>query len=157
MGYPRVRVDGEIYLIEDVPKLEKNKKHTIEIVVDRIVIKEGVRSRLTDSIEQALKLGDGLVILNNLFENKDIIFSEKFACPEHGFSIAEISPRLFSFNSPYGACPECKGLGVVHKIDIDRLIDKNRAVIESFRISESIYFKYIKKIIYDIIYYQRHK
>ena len=153
MGYPRVRVDGEIYLIEDVPKLEKNKKHTIEIVVDRIVIKEGVRSRLTDSIEQALKLGDGLVILNNLFENKDIIFSEKFACPEHGFSIAEISPRLFSFNSPYGACPECKGLGVVHKIDIDRLIDKNRAVIESFRISESIYFKYIKKIIYDIIYY----
>ncbi|RUM48652.1 MAG: excinuclease ABC subunit A [Hydrogenothermus sp.] len=153
MGYPRVRVDGEIYLIEDVPKLEKNKKHTIEIVVDRIIIKEGIRSRLTDSIEQALKLGDGLVIVNNLSENKDIIFSEKFACPEHGFSIAEISPRLFSFNSPYGACPECKGLGVIHKIDIDRLIDKNRAVIESFRISESIYFKYIKGIIYDIIYY----
>ncbi|HIE58354.1 MAG TPA: excinuclease ABC subunit A [Hydrogenothermaceae bacterium] len=153
MGYPRVRVDGNVYLMEEVPKLEKNKKHTIEIVVDRIVIKEGIRSRLTDSIEQALKLGDGLVIVNNLSENKDIIFSEKFACPEHGFSIAEISPRLFSFNSPYGACPECKGLGVIHKIDIDRLIDKNRAVIESFRISESIYFKYIKGIIYDIIYY----
>ena len=153
MGYPRVRVDGEVYLIEEVPKLEKNKKHTIEIVVDRIIIKEGIRSRLTDSIEQALKLGDGLVVINNLSENKDIIFSEKFACPEHGFSIAEISPRLFSFNSPYGACPECKGLGVIHKIDIDRLIDKNRAVIESFRISESIYFKYIKGIIYDIIYY----
>jgi len=153
MGYPRVRLDGNVYLMEEVPKLEKNKKHTIEIVVDRIVIKEGIRSRLTDSIEQALKLGDGLVIVNNLSENKDIIFSEKFACPEHGFSIAEISPRLFSFNSPYGACPECKGLGVIHKIDIDRLIDKNRAVIESFRISESIYFKYIKGIIYDIIYY----
>ncbi len=153
MGYPRVRVDGEVYLIEEVPKLEKNKKHTIEIVVDRLVIKEGIRSRLTDSVEQALKLGDGLVIVNNLTEGKDLIFSEKFACPEHGFSIAEISPRLFSFNSPYGACPECKGLGVIHKIDLDRLIDKNRAVIESFRISDSIYFKYIKGMIYDIIYY----
>jgi len=88
MGFPRVRVDGEIYLIEEVPKLTKNKKHTIEIVVDRIVIKEGIRTRLNDSIEQALKLGDGLVIVNNLSEGKDYIFSEKFACPEHGFSIA---------------------------------------------------------------------
>ena len=153
MGYPRVRIDGQIYMIEDVPKLEKNKKHTIEIVVDRIVIKEGIRTRLVDSIEQALKLSDGLVIVNNLTEGKDYIFSEKFACPEHGFSIAELSPRLFSFNSPYGACPECKGLGVIHKIDVDSLIDKNRAVIESFRITDSFYFKYIKGMIYDIIYY----
>ncbi|EDP73426.1 repair excision nuclease subunit A, partial [Hydrogenivirga sp. 128-5-R1-1] len=112
-----------------------------------------IRTRLVDSIEQALKLGDGLVIVNNLSKNEDITFSEKFACPEHGFSISEISPRLFSFNSPYGACPECKGLGVIHKIDIDRLIDKNRAVIEAFRITESFYFKYIKSMVYDVIYY----
>ncbi len=151
MGFPRVRIDGTIYLIEEVPKLSKNKKHTIEIVVDRLIIKEGIRTRLNDSIEQALKLGDGLVIINNLDEKKDYIFSEKFACPEHGFSIAELSPRLFSFNSPYGACPECNGLGVIHKIDIDLLIDKNRSAIESFRITESFYFKYIKGIIYDIL------
>ncbi len=153
MGFPRVRVDGNIYLVEDVPKLEKNKKHTIEIVIDRIIIKEGIRTRLNDSIEQALKLGDGIVIINNLSDNIDHIFSEKFACPQHGFSIAELSPRLFSFNSPYGACPECKGLGIIHKIDIDTLVDYNRAVIESFRITDSFYFKYIKGIIYDIIYY----
>ena len=153
MGYPRTRVDGQIFLIEEVPKLEKNKKHTIEIVVDRIVIKEGIRTRLNDSIEQALKLSDGLVIVNNLSEGEDYIFSEKFACPEHGFSIAELSPRLFSFNSPYGACPECKGLGIIHKIDVDSLIDYNRSVIEAFRITDSFYFKYVKGIIYDIIYY----
>ncbi len=153
MGYPRVRVDGEIYMVEDVPKLEKNKKHTIEIVVDRIIIKEGIRTRLVDSIEQALKLGDGLVIVNNLSEDKDYIYSEKFACPEHGFSIAELSPRLFSFNSPYGACPECKGLGVIHKIDVDALVDYNRSVIEAFRITDSFYFKYIKGMIFDILYY----
>ncbi len=153
MGYPRVRVDGEIYLVEEVPELNKNKKHTIEVVVDRIVIKEGIRSRLVDSLEQALKLGDGLVIVSNLNEGKDYLFSEKFACPEHGFSIAELSPRLFSFNSPYGACPECKGLGVIHKIDVDALIDKNRSVIEAFRIADSFYFKYIKGMIFDILYY----
>ena len=153
MGYPRVRVNGEIYMVEEVPKLEKNKKHTIEIVVDRIIIKDGIRTRLVDSIEQALKLGDGLVIVNNLSENKDYIYSEKFACPEHGFSIAELSPRLFSFNSPYGACPECKGLGVIHKIDVDALVDYNRSVIEAFRITDSFYFKYIKGMILDILYY----
>ncbi|WP_029520148.1 excinuclease ABC subunit UvrA [Persephonella sp. IF05-L8] len=153
MGYPRVRVDGEIYMVEDVPKLEKNKKHTIEVVVDRIVLKEGIRTRLVDSIEQALRLGDGLVVVNNLSEGKDYLFSEKFACPEHGFSIAELSPRLFSFNSPYGACPECKGLGVIHKIDVDALVDYNRSVIEAFRITDSFYFKYIKGMIFDILYY----
>ncbi len=153
MGYPRVRVDGEIYMVEEAPQLEKNKKHTIEVVIDRIVIKEGIRSRLVDSIEQALKLGDGIVVVNNLSEKKDYLFSEKFACPEHGFSIAELSPRLFSFNSPYGACPECKGLGVIHRIDVDALVDYNRAVIEAFRITDSFYFKYVKGMVYDIIYY----
>ncbi|WP_457626455.1 excinuclease ABC subunit UvrA [Persephonella sp.] len=153
MGYPRVRVDGEVYMIEEIPKLEKNKKHTVEIIVDRIIMKEGIRTRLVDSLEQALKLGDGLVVVNNLTEEKDYLFSEKFACPEHGFSIPELSPRLFSFNSPYGACPECKGLGVIHKIDVDALVDYNRSVVEAFRITDSFYFKYIKGIIYDIIYY----
>ena len=153
MGYPRVRVDGEIYMVEEVPQLEKNKKHTIEVVIDRIVIKDGIRSRLVDSIEQALKLGDGIVVVNNLSEKKDYLFSEKFACPEHGFSIAELSPRLFSFNSPYGACPECKGLGVIHRIDVDALVDYSRAVIEAFRITDSFYFKYVKGMVYDIIYY----
>ncbi|NPA52292.1 MAG: excinuclease ABC subunit UvrA [Aquificae bacterium] len=153
MGYPRVRIDGKIYMIEEAPKLEKNKKHTIEIVVDRIVIKEGIRTRLIDSIEQALKLGEGLIIVNNLSENKDYLYSEKFACPEHNFSIAELSPRLFSFNSPYGACPECKGLGVIHKIDVETLVDYNRSVIEAFRITDSFYFKYIKGMIFDILYY----
>ena len=153
MGYPRVRVDGEIYLIEDIPRLEKNKKHTIEIVVDRIIVKEGIRTRLVDSIEQALKLGNGLIVVDNLLEQKDYQFSEKFACPEHGFSIPELSPRLFSFNSPYGACPECKGLGIIHKIDVETLVDFNRAVIEAFRIMDSFFFKYLKGYIFDIIYY----
>ncbi|NPA12820.1 MAG: excinuclease ABC subunit UvrA [Aquificae bacterium] len=153
MGYPRVRVDGQVYLVEDVPKLEKNKKHTIEVVVDRIILKEGVRSRLVDSIEQALKLGEGVVVVNNVSTGEDYTFSERFACPVHGFSIPELSPRLFSFNSPYGACPECKGLGVIHKIDVDLLVDYNRSVVEAFRITDSFYFKYIKHMIYDTIYY----
>ncbi|HEV09029.1 MAG TPA: excinuclease ABC subunit UvrA, partial [Sulfurihydrogenibium azorense] len=96
LGYPRVRIDSEIYLTEEIPKLDKNKKHTIEIVVDRITIKEGIRTRVNDSVEQALKLSDGLVIVNLVEEGKDLIYSEKFACPVHNFSISEISPRLFS-------------------------------------------------------------
>ncbi|WP_456392938.1 excinuclease ABC subunit UvrA [Persephonella sp.] len=153
MGYPRVRIDGQVYMTDELPSLEKNKKHTIEVVVDRIIIKEGIRTRLVDSIEQALKIGDGVVIVNNVSTGEETVFSEKFACPEHGFSIAELSPRLFSFNSPYGACPECKGLGVIHRIDVDALVDYNRAVIEAFRITDSFFFKYIKGMIYDIIYY----
>ncbi|MCX7760625.1 MAG: excinuclease ABC subunit UvrA [Hydrogenothermaceae bacterium] len=151
-GYPRIRIDGEIYLTEELPqKLEKNKKHTIEIVVDRIVVKPDVKTRLYDSVEQSLKLSDGIVIVNLVDEGKEIIYSEKFACPIHNFSIPELSPRLFSFNSPYGACPTCKGLGVIHKIDENLLIDKNRSAVESVRISESIYFKYIKAFISEIL------
>jgi len=153
MGYPRVRINGQVYLTDELPKLAKNKKHTIEVVIDRIIIKTGIRIRLVDSIEQALKIGDGVVIIDNINTGEEMIFSEKFACPEHGFSIAELSPRLFSFNSPYGACPECKGLGVIHRIDIDALVDYNRAVIEAFRITDSFFFKHIKGMIYNIIYY----
>lgn len=150
-GYPRLRIDGEIYLTEEIPKLEKNKKHTIEIVVDRLVVKPDIKTRLFDSVEQALKLSDGLVVVNLPSEEKDIIYSEKFACPVHGFSIPELSPRLFSFNSPYGACPVCKGLGVIHKIDPELLIDQNRSVIESVRISESAFFKYIKAFLREVL------
>lgn len=150
-GYPRLRIDGEIYLTEEIPKLEKNKKHTIEIVVDRIIIKPDIKTRLYDSVEQALKLSDGLVIVNIVEEEKDIIYSEKFACPVHNFSIPELSPRLFSFNSPYGACPTCKGLGVIHKIDPQTLIDENRSVIESVKISDSISFKYIKAFLGEVL------
>ncbi|MEJ5172654.1 MAG: excinuclease ABC subunit UvrA [Hydrogenothermaceae bacterium] len=151
-GYPRIRIDGEIFLTEELPqKLEKNKKHTIEIVVDRIVVKPDVKTRLYDSVEQSLKLSDGIVVVNLVDEGKEIIYSEKFACPIHNFSIPELSPRLFSFNSPYGACPTCKGLGVIHKIDENLLIDKNRSAVESVRISESMYFKYIKAFISEIL------
>lgn len=151
-GYPRIRIDGEIYLTEELPKkLEKNKKHTIEIVVDRIVVKPDVKTRLYDSVEQSLKLSDGIVIVNLVDEGREIIYSEKFACPIHNFSIPELSPRLFSFNSPYGACPTCKGLGVIHKIDENLLIDQNRSAVESVRISENISFKYIKAFITEIL------
>ncbi|MEZ0323455.1 MAG: excinuclease ABC subunit UvrA [Hydrogenothermaceae bacterium] len=154
MGYPRIRIDGEIYLTEELPqKLERNKKHTIEIVVDRIVVKPDVKTRLYDSVEQSLKLSDGIVVVNLVDEDKEIIYSEKFACPIHNFSIPELSPRLFSFNSPYGACPTCKGLGVIHKIDENLLIDENRSAIESVRISENISFKYIKAFIGEVLDY----
>jgi len=155
LGYPRVRIDSEIYLTEEIPKLDKNKKHTIEIVVDRITIKEGIRTRVNDSVEQALKLSDGLVVVNLVEEGKDLIYSEKFACPVHNFSISEISPRLFSFNSPYGACPVCKGLGVIHKIDENLLIDENRSAVEAFRIADNISFKYIKAMVSEILDYYR--
>src|SRR3712207_2330353 len=103
-GFVRVRIDGEIYdLQEEDIDLDKNKKHTIEVVVDRLIIKDGVQSRLTDSLETALKLSEGLVIIN-VMEKEDILFSEKFSCPECGISIDELAPRLFSFNSPFGRC-----------------------------------------------------
>ena len=155
LGYPRLRIDGEVYLTEEVPKLDKNKKHTIEVVIDRIVIKEGSRTRVNDSVEQALKLSDGLVVVNLVDEGKDIIYSEKFACPIHNFSIPELSPRLFSFNSPYGACPTCKGLGVIHKIDENLLIDEERVATEAFRIAENISFEYIKAMVSDYLTFNR--
>jgi excinuclease ABC subunit A len=155
LGYPRLRIDGEVYLTEEVPKFDKNKKHTIEVVIDRVVIKEGSRTRVNDSVEQALKLSDGLVVVNLVDEGKDIIYSEKFACPIHNFSIPELSPRLFSFNSPYGACPTCKGLGVIHKIDENLLIDEERVATEAFRIAENISFKYIKAMVSDYLTFNR--
>ena len=120
-GYVRVRVDGLIYDLSETIKLEKNKKHTIEIVVARLVIKPEVRSRLSDSIETASSLTGGLTIIN-VVDGKDITFSQNYACPEHGISIDELTPRMFSFNNPFGACKKCTGLGVFMKVDPDLVI-----------------------------------
>ena len=110
-GFVRVRADGIIYDLSESIKLEKNKKHNIEIVVDRLVIKPDIRSRLADSVETATGLSGGLVIVN-VVDGEDTLFSQNYACPEHGVSMEELSPRMFSFNNPAGACPKCTGLGV---------------------------------------------
>lgn len=130
-GYVRARIDGELIDLEDEEiKLEKNIKHTIEIVIDRIVIKEGINSRLSDSLEAALKLGEGIAILN-VINGKDIILSEKFSCIECGISIGEIEPRMFSFNSPFGKCDKCDGLGTLMEIDEDLVIpDKSKSILQ---------------------------
>ena len=110
-GYVRVRIDGKMYSLDEDIKLAKTRKHTIEVIVDRLVIREGVRTRLADSLETALKLGDGVVYVQIVDDDKTLMFSEKFACIDCGISLPDITPRLFSFNSPYGACPDCTGLG----------------------------------------------
>jgi len=115
-GYVRVRVDGILYDLSETIKLEKNKKHTIEIVIDRLVIAEDIRSRLADSIETAAGITGGLVVINVL-DGEDILFSQNYSCPEHGVSIEELTPRMFSFNNPFGACSKCTGLGVFMKVD----------------------------------------
>ena len=129
-GFARVRVDGIMYDLSEDIKLEKNKKHSIEVVVDRLVMKSDIRSRLADSIETASKLTNGLVVVN-IPDKEDILFSQSYACPDHGACIDELSPRMFSFNAPYGACPKCTGLGVFMRLDPDRIIpDKNKSVAQ---------------------------
>ena len=120
-GFVRIRVNGENYEVTDEIELSKNKKHNIEVVVDRIVIKDGIESRLTDSIETAVKLSDGLVIAQ-IIDGEEILYSTKFACPEHGVGIEELSPRMFSFNAPFGACETCNGLGESKEVDPDLVI-----------------------------------
>ncbi len=114
-GFVRVRVNGEMRELSEEIELEKNKKHTIEVVVDRLIVKPGIEKRLSDSVETVLKLSEGVLICHK--DEGDEIFNTNFSCPEHGAGIAEMEPRMFSFNAPYGACPECKGLG--HKLEID--------------------------------------
>lgn len=118
-GYVRVRVDGLLYELGDEIPLDKNKKHTLEIVVDRLVMREDIRGRLTDSLENALKLAEGLVLVDC---DTPMLFSEKYSCPDCGISIEELEPRLFSFNSPFGACPACTGLGTISTISPDRVV-----------------------------------
>ncbi|MBC1922569.1 excinuclease ABC subunit UvrA [Listeria grayi] len=120
-GFVRVRVDGEILDINDEIELEKNKKHSIEIIIDRIVLKEGVHSRLYDSLESALRLADGYAIVD-IIDEKELLFSEHYACPYCGFTVGELEPRMFSFNSPFGACPTCDGLGTKLEVDVDTVI-----------------------------------
>ncbi|KYD18555.1 excinuclease ABC subunit UvrA [Caldibacillus debilis] len=120
-GFVRVRVDGEIRDIQENIELEKNKKHSIEVVVDRIILKPGVQARLTDSLETALKLADGRVIID-VISKEELLMSEKLACPICGFSIGDLEPRMFSFNSPFGACPDCDGIGAKLEADVDLII-----------------------------------
>ena len=120
-GYVRIRADGIIYDLSEEIKLEKNKKHSIEIVIDRLVIKEGIESRLGDSVETVATISGGLVIVD-VIDGEEMLFSQNYACPEHNISIEELSPRMFSFNNPFGACDKCTGLGVFRKIDPDLII-----------------------------------
>lgn len=128
-GFVRVRVDGELREVSETIELEKNKKHNIEVVVDRIVVKEGVESRLADSIETALNLSDGKLIVD-IIDQEELVFSSKLACPVCGFSIDELSPRMFSFNSPFGACPDCDGLGQKMIVDPELLVPNKEKSID---------------------------
>lgn len=127
-GYVRVQVDGEIYDVTEVPELSKSKQHTIEVVVDRIVIKEGIRSRLFDSIEAALRIADGYVVIDTM-DGKELLFSEHYACPVCGFTVPELEPRLFSFNAPFGSCPDCDGLGIKLEVDLDLVVPDDRLTL----------------------------
>ncbi len=130
-GYVRVRVDGIIYDLSEDIKLEKNKKHNVEVVVDRLVIKPDIIRRLTDSIETATSLSDNLVIINILEEDRDVLYSQNFACEDCGISVEELAPRSFSFNNPFGACPKCSGLGVQLLIDPSLIVpDEDKSIID---------------------------
>ena len=127
-GYVRVRIDGNLHELTETIELEKNIKHNIEIVVDRLVVKEGIEKRLADSIETVMKLSDGLMIVD-VSDGEPIQFSQSFSCPDCGISIEEVEPRSFSFNNPFGACPDCFGLGYKMEFDEDLMIpDKSLSI-----------------------------
>lgn len=133
-GFVRVRVNGEMFDLGDDIELEKNKKHSIEVIIDRIVVKEGVSARIADSLETALKLGEGKVLVD-VMGQEEILFSENHACPHCGFSIGELEPRMFSFNSPFGACPECDGLGSKLEVDVDLVIPNRDLTLKEHAIA----------------------
>jgi len=152
-GYVRVRIDEDMYDLGEDIELEKNKKHSIDVVIDRIVVKEGVEARLADSLESALKLGDGRVKIDVIGE-EELLFSEHHACPICGFSIAALEPRMFSFNNPFGACPECDGLGVKKKVDVSLVIPNkeltlNQHAIAPWEPASSQYYPQLLKCICD--------
>lgn len=128
-GFVRARIDGEIMLLEEAEKLDKNIKHDIEVIVDRLIVKQGIRERLADSVETALEYADGLVMINEV-DGQTTTYSEKFACVDCGISLEEKSPRMFSFNSPYGACDNCGGLGVKKEFDPVLILDKDKSIAE---------------------------
>lgn len=129
-SYVRVRIDGDIHDVTEVPELSKSKMHNIDIVVDRLINKEGIRSRLFDSVEAALRLSDGYVVIDTM-DGNELLFSEHYSCPECGFTVPELEPRLFSFNAPFGSCPTCDGLGIKLEVDIDLVIpDRSKTLRE---------------------------
>jgi len=152
-GFTRVRVDGEERLLEDEIELDKKFKHTIEVVVDRLSMKADLRHRLTDSIETALALAEGLVTID-VVDGEELTFSERFACPEHGVGLPELQPRIFSFNSPHGACPRCTGLGAQQEIDPDLLVpDPELSIAEGalvpWSVGNSTYYESVIQAIAD--------
>lgn len=139
-GYTRVRIDGEEHELEEEIVLDKNKKHNIEVIVDRLIIKDEIRSRLYESIETSAKLAHGKVVID-VVGKEEIVMSEKYACPDCDFSLPELEPRMFSFNAPYGACEECKGLGIKYKLDVDLVIPNrdlslNQGAIATLNVSD---------------------
>ena len=149
-GYSRVKVNGEMYDLSEEIKLEKNKKDNIDVVIDRIVVSKDEKSRIFESIEGATKLADGKVVIN-IIGGEPLLMSEHYACPECNFSLPELEPRLFSFNAPYGACPECKGLGFKQNLSIDLLIpDKTKTIpegaIKGFSIDDSISLQQLETV-----------
>ncbi|MEB6111978.1 excinuclease ABC subunit UvrA [Kurthia gibsonii] len=152
-GYVRVRIDGEIRDLDDDLTLEKNKKHSIEAVIDRVVLKEGVEARLSDSLETALRLAEGRAMVD-VMECEELLFSEHFACPICGFSVDELEPRMFSFNNPFGACPTCDGLGTKLEVDVDAVIPNrdltlNEGAIEPWIPTSSQYYPTLLKTVCD--------
>lgn len=133
-GYVRIRVNGETLDLDEDITLNKNQKHTIEVVIDRIVIKEGIEARLSDSLESALRLAEGTVVID-VIEGEELLFSEHHACPQCGFSIGELEPRMFSFNSPFGACPDCDGLGTKLEVDPELVIPNRSLTLEEHAIA----------------------
>ena len=132
-GFVRVRIDGEIYELSDDIELDRKKKHNIELVVDRLVIKPDITSRLTESVETALKYADKLVLVD-VIGDKPVLYSCNYACPDCGFSFPELTPRMFSFNNPFGACPECTGIGYLMKMDEDLIVpDKNKTLYDGIK------------------------
>ncbi|WP_445505980.1 excinuclease ABC subunit UvrA [Niallia sp. 03190] len=150
-GYVRVRIDGEMYEIGDDITLEKNKKHNIEVVIDRLVVKDGIAARLADSLEAALQFGEGKVIID-VIGQEELLFSEHHACPICGFSIGELEPRLFSFNSPFGACPDCDGLGTKLEVDLDLVIPNQQLTLNENAIApwESVSSQYYPQLLASV-------
>ncbi|HLB59507.1 MAG TPA: excinuclease ABC subunit A, partial [Bdellovibrionota bacterium] len=151
-GFQRLKVNGEFCEIGDIPALDKNVKHTISVVVDRVVIKSGIEKRLADALETILKLSDGLAVAENVDTQEETLFSEKFCCPESGFTLEEIEPRLFSFNSPFGACPSCDGLGVRLVFDESLVVPKPHLSLREGAIEpwfgpfEEYYFRVLESV-----------
>jgi len=139
-GYVRVRVDGSLYELSEEIKLDKNIKHNIEIVVDRLVVKEGIERRLTDSIENVLALAEGLLVVD-VIGGEPVNFSQSFSCPDCGVSVSEIEPRSFSFNNPFGACPDCFGLGYKMEFDVDLMVPDKRLSINEGAIAVIDYYE----------------